>query len=104
LRNWRNQERTGKRGRPCSYTDQAIICALRLGAVYRLPLRATEGLLASLVALSGANVPIPDYSTLSRRRKRMSVTPSAPAVSEPLHLVVDGTGLKVFGEGEWKVR
>ena len=57
LQHWRNQKRTGKRGKPCLYTGQAIACALRLGAVYHLPLRATEGLLASLVALSGANVP-----------------------------------------------
>lgn len=104
VQNWRSQERTGKRGKPRVYTDQAIACALRLGAVYHLPLRATEGLLASLVALSGADVPIPDYSTLSRRRKKMKATVSAPATAEPLHLVVEGTGLKVFGDGEWKVR
>lgn len=104
LRNWRNREHTGKRGKPRVYTDQAIACALRLGAVYHLPLRATEGLLASLVALAGADVPVPDYSTLSRRRKTMNVIPSAPVASSPLHLVVDGTGLKIFGEGEWKVR
>lgn len=104
LQNWQNRERTGKRGKPCLYTDQAIACALRLGAVYHLPLRATEGLLASLVALSGAKVPVPDYSTLSRRRKKMIVALSPPVSSEPMHLVVDGTGLKVFGDGEWKVR
>jgi hypothetical protein len=61
-------------------------------------------LLASLVALAGTNVPVPDYSTLSRRRKTMRLLLWRPAVSEPLHLVVDGTGLKVYGDGEWKVR
>ena len=104
LQGWRSRERTGGRGRPRVYADQAIACALRLGAVYRLPLRATEGLLASLVALCGANVPVPDYTTLCRRRARMRAAVSAPAPAGPLHLVVDGTGLKVFGEGEWKVR
>ena len=104
VQNWRSQTRTGKRGKPRVYTDQAIACGLRLSAVYHLPLRATEGLLASLVALAGAGVPVPDYSTLSRRRKTMKATVSAPATAEPLHLVVDGTGLKVFGDGEWKVR
>ncbi len=47
---------------------------------------------------------VPDYSTLSRRRKKMTVALSPPVPSEPLHLVVDSTGLKVFGDGEWKVR
>ena len=104
LQHWHECKRTGKRGKPRLYTDQAIVCALRLGAIYHLPLRATEGLLASLVALSGSDVPVPDYSTLCRRRKRLSILLSPPTPSEPLHLVVDGTGLKVFGEGEWKVR
>jgi hypothetical protein len=104
LHHWHNQEHTGKRGKPRTYSDQAITCALRLGAVYHLPLRATEGLLASLVALAGDKVPIPDYSTLSRRRKTLRLTLSPLVASEPLHLVVDGTGLKVFGDGEWKVR
>jgi len=114
LQNWRSQERTKKRGTPKVYSEQAIACALRLGAVYHLPLRAVQGLLASLVALAGADVPVPDYTTLCRRRKQMTVAlllpaskPPAskpPASAEPFHLVVDGTGLKIFGDGEWKVR
>jgi IS5 family transposase len=104
VRNWHNQARTGKRGKPRLYTDQAITCALRLKEVYRLPLRATQGLLRSLVALLGGGVSVPHYSTLCRRRPALSVDLSAPAVTGPLHLVVDGTGLKVFGDGEWKVR
>ena len=104
LQNWRSQERTKKRGKPKVYSEQAITCALRLGAVYDLPLRALEGMLSSLVALAGADVPVPDYTTLCRRRKKMTVTLSPPVPIEPLHLVVDGTGLKVFGDGEWKVR
>ena len=104
LQNWRSQQRTGKRGKPRCYSDQAIACALRLREVYRLPLRATEGLLRSLVALLGAEVTIPCYSTLSRRQPGLPVALEAPTSAEPLHLVVDGTGLKVFGEGEWKVR
>lgn len=114
LQNWHSQERTKKRGKPKVYSEQAIACALRLGAVYHLPLRGVEGLLASLVALAGADVPVPDYTTLCRRRKQMTVAvspvsaePSAsaePLSLEALHLVIDGTGLKVFGDGEWKVR
>lgn len=104
LQEWRNRGRTGKRGKPRLYSDQAIACALRMRQVYRLPLRATEGLLRSLVALLGADVPIPCYSTLSRRQAGLAVPLDAPAAAEPLHLVVDGTGLKVFGDGEWKAR
>jgi IS5 family transposase len=104
LRDWHNQTCTGERGRPRLYTDQAITCALRLKEVYRLPLRATEGLLRSLVALLGGGVSVPSYSTLCRRRPVLKVNLSAPAVTKPLHLVVDGTGLKIFGDGEWKVR
>lgn len=104
IRNWRHEGRTGKRGRPRVYTDQAIFCALRLKEVYRLPLRATEGLLVSLMALLKADIPVPCYSTLSRRQARFKPRVAAPSTTEPLHLAVDGTGLKVFGDGEWKVR
>ena len=104
LRDWRNQERTGKRGKPRVYSDQAIACVLRLREVYRLPLRATEGLLRSLLRLLNVEVPVPCYSTLSRRQAGLAVALEAPAPAGPLHLVVDGTGLKVFGDGEWKAR
>ncbi len=103
LQNWHNQERTGKRGKPRFYSEQAILCALRLREVYRLPLRATEGLLRSLVALLGADIAVPCYSTLCRRQAGLAVDLFKPT-AEPLHLVIDGTGLKVFGDGEWKAR
>lgn len=76
---------------------------MRLREVYRLPLRATQGPLRSLLALTGADVTVPCYSTLSRRQASLTVELSAPAAG-PVHLVVDGTGLKVFGDGEWKAR
>jgi len=114
LQHWRNQEQTGKRGKPRSYSDQAIVCALRLREVYRLPLRATEGLLRSLITLLGADIKAditaPSYSTLCRRQAGLTVdlavelNKAEPVSMEPLHLVVDGTGLKVFGDGEWKAR
>lgn len=104
LRNWRHEGRNGKRGKPRVYSDQAIFCALRIKEVYRLPLRATEGFLLSLVALLKADIPVPCYSTLSRRQAHFKVRVAAPPSTGPLHLAVDGTGLKVFGDGEWKVR
>lgn len=72
--------------------------------VYHLPLRATEGLVSSLLGLLGADLPAPDYSTLCRRARSLGVRLAAAARRPPRHLVVDSTGLKVYGEGEWKVR
>jgi hypothetical protein len=101
---WVERGRTGRRGRPRTYSELAITCMLTLKAVYRLPFRATEGLVRSVVALLGVALPVADPATLSRRaRTRRPVLPvRTPAA--PLHLVVDSTGLKVYGEGEWKVR
>jgi hypothetical protein len=104
LSRWQNPPRSGKRGRPPRYTDLAIECMATLEAIYHLPLRATEGLLASVLKLMGVRLPVPNYTTLCRRRKRLAVLLPRRARSGPLHLVVDSSGVKIFGEGEWKVR
>jgi hypothetical protein len=93
-----------QRGRPPKYSDGAIECLLTLKAVFCLPLRATEGFGRSLVKLLGAEVAVPDYTTLSRRSKRLKVDVPVSRRQDKLHIVVDSTGLKVYGEGEWKVR
>jgi hypothetical protein len=97
---------TGRRGAPQTYSDLAVQCILTLQAVYRLPLRQTQGLVQSLVTLMGVDVPVPCYTTVSRRRATLAVRwpRRVHPAGEPLHLVIDSTGLKVFGEGEWKVR
>jgi IS5 family transposase len=104
LQIWNNTARTGKRGKPADYTDTAILCMATLEEVYGLPLRATEGLTRSVVRLMGIELAVPDYTTLCRRRKTLSVVLPRLRKSEPLHMVVDSTGIKVYGEGEWKVR
>ena len=101
---WQTRAKSGRRGASATYTDSAIVCALSLQAVYHLPLRATVGLLGSLFGLMQLQLPVPDYSTLSRRRKSLAVELLASLPKGPLHLVVDATGFKVYGEGEWKVR
>jgi len=102
---WHNHQKSGRRGASCTYSDSAILCALTLQVVYHLPLRATQGLLLCVFGLLGVDLPVPDYSTLSRRRKTLLVPLSqSHRPSQPLHLVVDSTGFKVYGEGEWKVR
>lgn len=104
LADWHNPQRSGKPGKPCTYSDLAITCMATLQAVYHLPLRATQGLLCSVVQLLSADLAVPDYSTLCRRRRTLEVRLPVRAQQQALHLVVDSTGLKVYGEGEWKVR
>ena len=100
---WRDYSRPARRGRRRTYSDAAITCALTLREVYDLPLRSTQGLVCSVLRLLGAALPIPHYSTLSRRASCLDVT--LPRLSQgPLHLAIDSTGVKVYGEGEWKVR
>jgi Transposase DDE domain len=72
--------------------------------VFHLPLRAMSGLVGSLVQRMGLDFVVPSYSQVFRRQQRLEVAiPRSPPREEGLHLVVDSTGLKVFGEGEWKV-
>lgn len=108
LQGWLLEEKSGRRGASRLYSEGAIACALTLGSLYHLPLRATEGFLGSLLKLLGVCLPIPDFSTLARRRKTLDVAlspnPSPGQSQKGVHLVVDSTGFKVYGEGEWKVR
>ena len=104
IADWINQQSSGKRGRSNTYADTAILCMATLQEVYHLRLRSTQGLLLSLMKLMKLDLAVPDYSTLCRRRKTLEVVLPRPGTSEPLHVVVDSTGVKVFGEGEWKVR
>jgi len=111
LRGWTQPSKSGRRGASRRYSDEAISCALTLQSVYHLPLRATQGLLDSLLELLGVPLPVPDFSTLSRRRKTLAVNlsqrlhqPQHLSQNQSVHLVVDATGFKVYGEGEWKVR
>jgi len=101
---WQNSERTGRRGHPRIYSDTAIETMATLQEIYHLGVRQTEGLMESIGALLHLEVAIPDYSTLSRRRARLEVVLPRTRSQEALHVVVDSTGVKVFGEGEWKVR
>jgi hypothetical protein len=77
---------------------------LVLRLLYRLPLRAAQGLMASLLLLLDCPLRVPDYTTLCRRQRSLAVKVQADRADEPRHILIDSTGLKVFGEGEWKVR
>jgi DDE family transposase len=103
IRSWRYTGPT-QRGAQYHYADTAISCVLTLRAVYHLALRAAEGLARSGFELLGVALPVPSYSTLSRRAVDLSVALGARPRATPLHLVIDSSGFKVYGEGEWKVR
>ena len=102
LQGWRYPGPT-QQGAQFEYSDLAIECLLTLRAVYHLTLRATEGFARSLFELMDLDLPVPDYTTLCRRATTVRSTLPRRATG-PLHLVLDSTGLKVYGEGEWKVR
>jgi hypothetical protein len=100
---WRDTAAPARRGRRRLYSDLAITCALTLREVYHLPLRSTQGLVRSVLRLLGTDLSAPHYSTLSRRAASLEVRLGRLGTG-PLHLAVDSTGLKLYGEGEWKVR
>lgn len=95
---------TGKRGAPFVYSDTALQALLTLKAVFDLPYRMVEGLAGSIVRLMGLALPIPDHTLMSRRAKTLTVLIPRRSRGGPIDVVVDSTGLKVYGEGEWKVR
>lgn len=101
---WLEAHKSGKRGASRTYSDAAITAMLLLKAVYHLPLRGAQGLVESILHLMGLNLPVPHYSTLSRRQVGLELVMPRLRRGEALHLVVDSTGCKVYGEGEWKVR
>jgi len=95
---------SGKRGRQPRFSDAAIQACLTLKVLFGLPLRQTTGFVASLLHLAGLEWPVPDYSTLCRRQKTLSVTIPYRGGTGPLHLLIDATGIKAEGEGEWNAR
>src|ERR1700735_2648792 len=92
---------TGKRGGQPIYSAIAIETSLALRLVFHQPLRQTEGLLRSIADVLKIDIAIPDHTTLSRRSGGLTILPKRIDRTEPLHLLVDSTGLKIYGEGEW---
>src|SRR3982750_1055074 len=101
IRAWRAEPRTTRGGQPW-YSPRAILPALTLRAVFRLGLRQTEGLIGSILRLLGLELAVPDHTTLSRRAATLEVPRPRPT-GEPVHLLVDSTGLRLSGPGEWLV-
>ena len=96
-----NAPPTGRPGGQRRYSDLAIVTALTLRTVYHLPLRQTEGFVASLIGLMGLALQTPDHTTLSRRHRNVQIPHLGRGHEGPLHLVIDSSGLKIYGDGEW---
>jgi hypothetical protein len=92
-----------QRGSQFDYSDKAIEMMLTLKEVFHLTNRGVEGFVRSLFKMMKIDLPVPDHSTLSKRGKTLKVKLPKKAKGS-LNLVLDSTGLKIYGEGEWKVR
>lgn len=101
---WLAPAATGKRGRAETFSDAAIQFCLMVKNLFGLALRQASGMAASLLKLSGLDWPTPDYTTLCRRQQHLQVCISYRANPNGLHLLVDSTGVKMLGEGEWKTK
>jgi hypothetical protein len=83
------------------YTDAAIQTSLMLRTAFKLALRQTEGLLTSVLTLMGLTISAPDHSTISRRTATLPAIQPASIPLGPLHVLIDSTGLQVYGAGQW---
>jgi hypothetical protein len=92
-----------KPGHPFVYPSSFIELVLQLGMVFHQPLRQTEGFTRSILRLLKLPIVVPDYTTLSRRRARLSVSPQR-LTKDIVATIADSSGLKFYGEGEWKVK
>ena len=107
---WRDKDmewlapKTGSNGRPSVFSDAAVQFCLMVKVLFGLPLRQTTGMVASILSMAGLDWPVPDFSTLSRRQKTIEVQITQRRVPGPLNLLVDSTGIKFLGDGEWLVR
>lgn len=106
LDEWKALSRKKKVVGECVYSDSIILCCLLIKTAYLLKFRQAQGFLTSLLRLLGlSDLPVPDYTTLNRRQGLLPI-PVAERLDkgENLTVGIDSTGLKVSGEGEWKVR
>lgn len=102
--NWLEDSLSGKQGASVTYSDIAIATFETMKCIYGLAGRQTEGFLSSLFGLMAIELPVCDHSTVSRRKGNLSISLPVVPKQGAIHVVVDGTGIKVYGEGEWKTR
>lgn len=101
---WHHTNAQPRRGHPFVFSDTAIECLLVLRELFQLPYRQTEGLGRSLAQLMEVQIEIPDYTSLAKRAAKLGISLDVRRHTGAIDVVADSTGLKVFGEGEWKMR
>ncbi|MGJ3249452.1 MAG: IS5 family transposase [Elainellaceae cyanobacterium] len=104
LEAWIVEDLSGKPGASKLYSDLAIMTMATLKAIYRLAGRQCQGFVESIFELMDIELAVPEHSTLSRRLGQLSVELPVIPKEGARHVVVDSTGVKVYGEGEWKTR
>lgn len=107
IKSWyQNPQKCNKRGRPFTYSNTYVELALTLRTLFRFSLRATQGFLEGLVSLMGLQLEVSHYSRLSRRAADLDIQLGLlkKRSKTPTDIVIDSTGLKIYGEGEWKIR
>lgn len=105
VKNWFSSDHTCRAGRPATYSNEAILMMLILREVYKRSLRSLQGFVQSLFHIMGFNLPVPSYSQISRRAKSLHKRVNRLIEGKKArHIIFDSTGLKVHGEGEWKVK
>jgi hypothetical protein len=92
---------SGKQGGQPRSCELAIETALAVRIVFRLALRQCEGLIGSVMHRLGIDLAVPDHTTLSRRVRELKVDAKPHSGTNNLHLIVDSTGLKLRGAGDW---
>ena len=103
IANWHPKKDSGKRGRPQKYSKLSIDTCLMLRQVYHLPLRQTEGFMRSLIKLMGLCIKAPDYTCVSKRSASLKLERLVDNTKTGSHIIVDSTGLKVYGKDEWHI-
>lgn len=101
---WADEPEIKTRGGQTIYSDEAVACVLMVRSVFHLALRQVERFCHSFFAATKVELPVPNFTTLSRRSGKLEVPLPRALPKGPIHVLVDSTGIKVYGEGEWKVR
>lgn len=105
VKSWFSSYHTCRAGRPATYSDEAILMLLILREVYKRTLRNLQGFVQSLFHVMGLDLPVPSYSQISRRAKTLHKKINRLIQGKQArHIIFDSTGLKVYGEGEWKTK
>jgi len=104
IQEWKHKNDEGRQGRPFQYSDLAIETLLTVRELYQLPYRTTEGFGQWMFGLMQLDLPIPDYTSLCKRAAALDLSFDLKKKKGKIDVIVDSTGLKVYGEGEWKTR